>query len=357
VRLVCFVVSCLLVCPSLCFSASKKSCVISLSSRNGENFFDWIPNDNVADWGYRNERLTSLVGGKASESAEWNRALFEAKLSQYLEFEKELGVSDIAAAVEIERGNATNQIAQSAGYEYVVSTAGDDPRGIDNHVFVKDRPEVVITRTRAHRAEGRNFSGHPTRQILEVQFRIKDKYDLILFVNHWPSQMGPTESRWDMANQLRTLVWQRQDENPDVAIIATGDFNVIDNEKNPEIHPFDTQLLSRKKKPYLVDVHDHVLLAYPEKKFAAPGTYYFIPRKKDAPHEWNRLDRFLVTPNLLGDSGLRVDLRSYAIVVTKVSSMELETPQGKVVIPKSFDPATLTGVTDHFPIRMKLIAP
>lgn len=336
-----------------CFAQRKSSdCVIPLVAANSENLFDWVFDGKVSDWSYRD----SLVTAKVGESASWNRELFERKFKNYKLFLAQVGLPPLFATVELENENVGLRVAIAGGYDSLFGTRGSDPRGINNFLFAKDRDDVEIISVDRHRVEGRNFSGHPTRQILEVQLKIAGKYDLYLFINHWPSQMGPTVARFDAAERLRELVHRKTERNPEVRVIAMGDFNTVDDEKEPGLHPFTKSILDRSLTGHLFDVQDFIVEKNSRRRFPA-GTYYFVPKKNGAEPQWNRFDRFLVSENLLGKTGLRVDLSSYEILMPKVSSEEITTPDGKrkIIIPKGFDPKTGLGVTDHFPIRMNLL--
>lgn len=133
-------------------------------------------------------------------------------------------------------------------------------------------------------------------------------------------------------------------------MLATGDFNTIEEEKDPTRHPFTHSLLNPDKLGHLYDVQD----ALRAKEGLPPGTYYYIPRGRKAAPSWNRLDRFLASKGLLGRGGLHIDRSSYEIVIVEESSQTIETEGGKIIIPKGFDPMTGEGITDHFPIRIRL---
>ena len=80
-----------------------------------------------------------------------------------------------------------------------------------------------------HEVDGHKyFKTKPTRPILEARFKVDRKYNLHVFVNHWPSQANPSEVRIKAADTLTDIVKRRMlGKKKTNFVIALGDFNVL----------------------------------------------------------------------------------------------------------------------------------
>jgi endonuclease/exonuclease/phosphatase family metal-dependent hydrolase len=158
-------------------------------------------------------------------------------------------------------------------------------------------------------------------------------------------------------------VISRVQEDPSVNIILIGDFNVIDRDfPHPFRDAFDRIFFPKYR---LAEVHDLYMndpsICDTAKQAMAPGTFFFARDK-----EWNRLDRFFVSQNLLSGRGLTLDVSTYQIyapdflAIDFVYTNEKSPHFGQVVknVPYSVYPDLKTpenaGYSDHFAILMKL---
>ena len=179
-------------------------------------------------------------------------------------------------------------------------TDSPDERGIDVAILVKPTKRGLrLITCREHALD----VGFATRNILEVEFKFNDQA-LIVYGNHWPSQRSESsEPRMKAAVKLKELIAAQVAKNKNVSIVATGDFNSIDEDAP---HPLNDVLLVGQ--PALKDVHTAYKSRYFKDVNLLPGTYYYGPKLA-----WNLLDRFFVNESALGSSGLRVNVGEYRV--------------------------------------------
>lgn len=329
----------------------------NITSWNIENHFDWVKDHGKRDDAFLPKKLRKQLGiVNDGEAYDWTKKSFDLKLKQIAKvILPHSSVSlprrpDILGLIEIENAQTAHRTALKLGYEGMDLTHSPDERGIDVAVLYSDRPGIVQTRREEHRINAPQFKNKPTRNILELVFRVNDKYDLHVFVNHWPSQGAPASARMITARRLMGLVLKRERENPEARIIALGDFNTIDSD---DPNPFKDALLSKHHGPQrLFDVEQVFRKRFqdeiPDALSIAPGTYNY----KGA---WNSLDRFFVNRKLLATEGLRVDVRSFRIHNPRGLSIKRD---GQLV-PKSYrhneKRESHVGFSDHYAISVDLV--
>ena len=258
----------------------------------------------------------------------------------------------------MENANVVGKLAKKLGYENFEISDSPDERGVDVALLYKSKKEIK----KILRTEHFVPVDYPTRNILEVEFLINDKYPLTVFINHWPSLANPDSWRVKAAEILFARAQEILKKNPNMAILALGDFNTIDD-NSP--HPFKTVLY---RDNLFTDVGQRFLydktIDEKMKKAMAPGTYYYAPRD-----QWNFLDHFFVNKNLLEGKDLKVLTKSFEIYSPAFITHEYkkkyyigDEKNFKIVMaPKRFDPEGTTrdsiGFSDHFPILVKLEYP
>jgi endonuclease/exonuclease/phosphatase family metal-dependent hydrolase len=182
--------------------------------------------------------------------------------------------------------------------------------------------------------------------------------NLVVFVNHWPSQGAPAPVRRAVAEIMMKAA--SEEIKAGNAVIATGDFNVV-SEDRPD--PF-FEVVNNQTRPYfLLDVHTalknaakdlHVdMMTYPA------GTYFF-----PTGFAWNLLDRFFVSPDMLKDGSIVADLKSYQIFnpgfLTESTTIKKGPQAGSVIVgtPHRYNHQATNpgqaGFSDHFPILLNL---
>lgn len=283
-------------------------------------------------------------------NTDWTHAKLEVKLRNLkAALDAQGPLPDILALSEVENETVARLFAQVLGYRNVIITDGPDERGID--VALMWRPEKVQLAAQ----KSLLVPGLTTRPILKALFRVRAAQarrvgaELVLFVNHWPSQANPTSERIAAARVVRNEI-----DNDTKAFgrsynaIVVGDFNSVENE-NP--HPVGDILLDPKWKNALKDVHElSDRSSNPMNGIMPKGTYNYSGR-------WNRIDKIVVTAGLADGADFDVIPESFRVVAPAFITIA----KGKERIPfrcnhNSADPRT-AGYSDHFPIVVKLKLP
>lgn len=340
-------------------------------SYNVENFFDTKHDEGKNDWSLLPKkyplkeeycRHNNQSGPRLEEclKANWNKYRYGLKLHNISKVIKSEN-PDILGLVEIENETVVSDIAKETNMDKFFVTNSPDERGIDVALLVKNNENYSVI---GHRELVLNFPelAKPTRNILEVEVNVKSSaknYSLFIYVNHWPSQNNPAISRVKTAEFLMNIIHERKNEKPESHFLLLGDFNVVDKDQ-----PYPFKALTEGQNP-LVDIHptfmkDKTIKA--EVKNALPkGTYFFSNNM-----EWNILDHFFATKNLLDGEGLEAKISSYNIVHHDFLSTDYKYKDrryhnyGTVIKGVPFRcehmanfPWTM-GFTDHFAITMEL---
>lgn len=288
---------------------------------------------------------------------DWTEEKVEVRLSLIADVitkeRKEL--PDFLGLVEVENADIVGRLGKKLGLENLEITESPDNRGVDVALLFKSSPEIK----KISRAEHVVPVDYATRNILEVEFLINGSYPLTIFVNHWPSLANPDSWRIKAAEVLSNRVKEILAKNPQMNIIAMGDFNTID-ENSP--HPFKTvlykdNLFSSVAEEFKADPRISADL----KKKMSPGTYYYSPKD-----QWNMLDHFFVNANLKDGKDLEVKLSTFEIyspkfIVKELSKFDGNPEEGNrkiIFTPKRFNADESTkekmGYSDHFPIVVNL---
>jgi endonuclease/exonuclease/phosphatase family metal-dependent hydrolase len=315
---------------------------------NGKDKEDWsfLPKDSPFKKEACNKE-TSKRRRQECHETNWTDEKLEIKLSQIAEVVKAANplLPDFLAVVEVENSEVVSRLAKKLGYENFEITESPDQRGVDVALLYKTNKTVK----KISRTEHVVPVDYPSRNILEVEFLIDEKYPLVLFVNHWPSLHNPDSWRVKAANVLVARTKELLIKNPNLSILAMGDFNTIDDN---DPHPFKTVLY---KDNLFTDVvsDKHPL-----------GTYYFAPKD-----QWNFLDHFFMNSILQDGKDLELNLKSFEIFSPSFLQTEIkkkikhgdEKIMKIVLAPKRFEPDAVTkdamGYSDHYPIIVKLDYP
>lgn len=357
----------------LCLLSQAEARSLQMMSYNVENLFDAkhdvVNGKEKKDWSFlpkdapgKKEACDAEKNRRYKKecfAANWTDDKVEIKLSQVVDVvSKEMPAPDFLALIEVENAEVVSRLAKKLGYENFEITESPDERGIDVALLYKNAKDVK----KISRAEHVVPVDYATRNILEVEFLIDEKYPLTVFVNHWPSLANPDSWRIKAADILANRSKEILKKNPKMGIVAMGDFNTID-ENDP--HPFKTVLY---KDNLFIDAEQSFINAKTiddkVKKEKQPGTYYFAPKD-----QWNSLDHIFFNSELADGKELEADIASFQIYSPKFMLHDLkkkfydgEEKNVKVVIvPKRFDSDATTkeemGYSDHFPLLMKLTYP
>ena len=265
----------------------------------------------------------------------------------------------ILGLVEVENEKVVASLAKRLGYNKFVITNSPDKRGIDVALLVKENRKLKILSHVEHVLESDYFKSKPTRNILEVKLLVDGKFDLFVFVNHWPSLANPTSTRLSAAKTLQVRILNLKKTNPQGHFLVLGDFNTID-ENHP--HPFHSYFY---KDNLLFDLHSNFLsdrkIKWSRKQSMPPGTYFYARKM-----QWNLLDRIFYDKNLSDGSRLEILPSTYKIFslpfMTKSYFYQKKGDYlaGSQVqnVPRRYDHGEKNplqqGYSDHFPIFVKL---
>lgn len=344
---------------------------VEIMSYNVENLFDAVHDEGKIDWSFLPKDAPGKKEACAKErskyrrqecyDADWTDEKVEIKLSQIVDVitKERAGTPDFLGLVEVENGNVVGRLAKKLGYEHFEITDGPDNRGVDVALLYKTSDDIK----KISRAEHLVPVEYPSRNILEVEFTVGGQ-PLTIFVNHWPSLANPDSWRVKAAEVLANRTKEILAKNPNMSIIAMGDFNTID-ENNP--HPFKTvlykdNLFSDAAESFKADktISDDIKKKLPE------GSYYYPPKD-----QWNMLDHIFYTSALKDGKDLEIDVASFEIYLPKFALKEVRKGLGRggddekdvktFLAPKRFEPGEKTkekmGFSDHFAVVVKLNYP
>jgi hypothetical protein len=351
----------------MAFHAEAKS--IQIMSYNVENLFDANHDEGKNDWSFLPKDAPGKREACAKEKskyrrqecydADWTDEKVEMKLSQIVDVitKERTGTPDFLALIEVENSAVVGRLGKKLGYENLEMTTSPDFRGVDVALLYKTSPDIK----QVSRTEHLVPVEYPSRNILEVEFTVGGE-PLTIFVNHWPSLANPDSWRIKAAEVLATRVKEILAKNPNMNILAMGDFNTID-ENNP--HPFKTvlykdNLFTDTAETFKADktISDDVKKKMPE------GSYYY-PNK----NQWNMLDHIFYTSALRDNKGLELDLPSFEIYLPTFALKEVRKGVGSedekdrkvFMAPHRFDTSAKTkekmGFSDHFAVAVKLNFP
>jgi len=332
----------------------------------GKNDWEFLPNDYP---GKREacEQIKSDYFKEKCLASDWTEEKLKLKIEKIAEMflrERE-HLPEILGLCEVENENVVEMLAKALGYEKYIVTNGPDKRGIDVAILYQPSSKLKLIRRRQHVIEGNHFISMPTRNILEGVFEIDGKHHLAVYVNHWPSQRNPSQTRLVVARRLKTLILNKLKYHPETRIVAMGDFNTISNDFPRPIRGVLTEIVepSVGGDSLLYDAHKMFLRMGPKsvKNLLPRGTYFYAKNM-----EWNQLDKFLVSSKLLGEEGLRAEIDSFRIYAPSFSTKvyKYDDPNfwtfGSSVsgVPRKYNFETTEkdelGYSDHFPIILGL---
>lgn len=348
-------------------NAQAKS--VQIMSYNVENLFDAKHDEGKNDWSFLPKDAPGKKEACAKEKskyrrqecydADWTDEKVEMKLSQIVDIvtKERVGLPDFLGLVEVENSEVVGRLGKKLGYENLEITTSPDFRGVDVALLYKTSPDIKMI----SRAEHLVPVDYPSRNILEVEFSVGG-YPLTIFVNHWPSLANPDSWRVKAAEVLANRTKEILAKNPNMSIIAMGDFNTAD-ENNP--HPFKTVLFKDNLFSDLVEVYKADKNISDEAKKKLPlGTYYYPPKD-----QWNMLDHIFYTSALHDGKDLEINVSSFEIYLPKFALKEVKKGMGSedekdqrvFMVPNRFDTSAKTkekmGFSDHFSVLVKLDFP
>lgn len=255
---------------------------------NVENLFDTLHTAGKADMEF------TPLGEK-----HWNSHRYWKKLGQLSKVIAAAGgitPVDLIALVEIENDSIASNLVRRTklwrlGYEYII-THSPDTRGINVALLYQPHRFRPIL-SDSLRIAPTHQSLKPSRDVLHVCGEITTGDTLDVFICHLPSRKGGKKAeryRNTISDHIRTyadsLMRVRQTAN----IVITGDMNSFYPEKN------FTEHLKVRLPQAPIQEHELYLLSHDMQAAAdIRGTYKYQK-------EWNQLDHFIVSGNLLKSS-------------------------------------------------------
>ena len=284
---------------------------------------------------------------KLCKKLDWTEKKFQFRISLLAEALRSQGdLPDILALQEVENEFVLQALAKELAYkpQHVLITEGSDSRGIDVGLIYKTEKLKLLS----HRFLK---SPHAKRDILIARFEVLEKRDFVLdiYVNHWPSQYNKDpQVRFRMGMLVRSEIEaQKKALGSRYGAVVTGDFNVTELEApNGITHALQSPFW----KHHLKDVQYLASLRGLSAKMPK-GTYWYHAGKK-----WSRLDRILVTQNMV-EGEFEIVPKSFVIgnesllTDTNLQSFLID---GSLKTPYRYDflDEDKKGYSDHLPVSV-----
>ena len=253
---------------------------------------------------------------------DWNDEVIEYKLNilaeTILSYEKH--GPDVIGFQEVENENILKQLfnkLKNHGYKFYALVEGNDDRGIDNAFISKYK----ILNSKLHQIEftgGSKDQIGDTRPILESVFMIKDK-EVSIYNVHFPAPYNPLFMRKDAFSTLDKLA-----SNNEKIAIALGDFNVTSAE-------------NAKEKLY-ENIHKTWFVSHLDQCAECKGTNYYYRDDR-----WSFLDAIMLKRE-----------GSAKFVENSVEIIKVDAQTRDDGSPIRFNSKGLYGVSDHFPVVVKI---
>lgn len=328
----------------------KSADEVSVMSFNVENLFDTVHDKDRNDFAY-----LPLAAKKSPEiqkgckdsndsayrlneclSTDWSEEQLDKKLQNLSQVV--LGVDtngpDVLMLIEVENENVlniwNNKYLQKADYKTVVLLEGPDKRGIDVG-FMSRYP--LIGKPILHPIPWKPANDkdkqwmEASRRILEVTIKAPNGDPITFLVAHFPSQANPVYWRKQIAEFLAKII---ADKGPNAMVVAGGDLNITHEEESSE-HLFRDILGKSGAVSHFVGCKE------------CPGTHNY--RKS-----WSFLDAQIYSKALLADGSGSYQMLPETIDVIRYNDVHLS--KGKY--PKRWDYDKAEGVSDHFPLYVRL---
>jgi endonuclease/exonuclease/phosphatase family metal-dependent hydrolase len=317
-------------------TASLPAKTLSMMQYNVENLFDTKFDQGTEDYTYLPLVVKRSLPGHQEYCSKQERGREEcinldwtdAKLIKKVQnigrvikaFDKTGSGPDVVVMQEVENIDVLKLLVAKglagAGYQYVSLIEGDDTRGID--VGLISKYPIVNSKHHSVFVNGQKLD---TRGILEVTLNVNTK-TVVLFVNHWPSQNNPVESRIASAQLLEKISGAKAAD----LIIAAGDFNTLSSDRPA---PFES----------MRSFTDTETLARIEGVRLPPGTHFYRG-------QWTSLDHIFIHKKSL----INADLSTFSII--HHDFIMIRDPKGSGLIPYRFSHQTGEGFSDHLPVGL-----
>lgn len=310
---------------------------------NVENLFDTIDDKQINDNDF-------LPGSQKN----WNTEKYYAKLANLskviLAVDSNM-IPDVIGLSEIENKAVLKDLVRTLHYKKPVYSYihedGGDSRGIDVALLYNpNRFTVISSKTYPMNSMGEK---EKSRDILYVQGRASSGDTVHIFVNHWKSRVGGSETteikRVFCAMTLKGKVDSLLQINPVANIIVMGDFN--DDPENKSIF----QILQANNKRKNRESFELFNLFYDVHNFFGAGTLFYDK-------SWYLFDQIMVSNNLLlNTKGLRVTPDAGSILNHEWMTYKIGQRPQPIPKPTYEGKEYLGGYSDHLPVFVKFFYP
>lgn len=328
-------------------AVQKRADQVSILSINVENLFDTEHDTDREDYTYLPlsekkkpeiqkfcEQVSNSFYKDECFHLDWNENVLKRKLQnigQVIRFVDGGKGPDNMILIEVENERVLKRLVaqelSSLGYQTVVLLEGPDTRGIDPG-FVSKFP--LVGHPQLHLipfhdlSEKEMASAKKTRGILEVTVMTPQKQEITFFAGHFPSQASPTILRRQALKKARDLL-QEASRKGRIAVLA-GDLNITTEEEEQE------KLFENILKP-TADVSRY------RECTGCLGSHFYKGH-------WSFLDAIAVDRS--------IEKLNWEIVPQSLQVVRTKIQMKRNGSPLRFDPETLEGVSDHFPLYERL---
>jgi predicted extracellular nuclease len=322
-----FILSAMLI--GLSSFAQKKLCI---AFYNQENLFDTIDDPNKND----NEFLPSA-------KKVWNTEKYINKIdhmAKVISSMNEQQAPDIIGMCEVENDVVLKDIAadkqlKKTNYQ-TVHIEGPDERSIDNGLLYKASLFKLIQ----SKAISVNLPNTKTRDILLVRLEAKNKTQLVVLVNHFPSRIGGEEAsepkRIVAAQVLRGICDSLYNINPQENIVIMGDFN-----DEPTNRSMDS-VLRAKANEYDLN-NGNLFNAMYELKQNNEGSHYYKGH-------FSMLDQIVLSSSMTNCTGAICYDKSSANIYKQPWMVEAEGKYKGAPLRTFIGEKYTNGYSDHLPV-------
>ena len=310
---------------------------------NVENYFDIYDNPNTKDDEFTPMGENHWSGKKFSSKKDDIAKTIMLAADRYGEFPALLGLCEVENIYVLEELVEDTPLAR-AGYS-IIHKESPDSRGIDVALLYREETFTPLV------SQWYPLEFH-TREILYTKGVVNNLDTLHIMVNHWPSKTGGEKSsmlkRYEAAKKVRYVADSILGTNPNANIVIMGDFN-----DTHESLPLEYLVSPQKDSDGNVAGEGKLANLAP---FAAgaDGTYKYR-------EEWNTIDQFIVSENLLPDDSSLMPQRVFCRREMEIFAPEFllqrdNTYMGLKMRRTYQGPKYLGGVSDHLPILLKIFA-
>lgn len=316
--------------------AQQKICI---AFYNQENLFDTIDDPTKND----NEFLPIA-------KKQWNSEKYLAKLanmSKVITSINEDNAPDILGMCEVENKQVVIDLSHTEllkKHKYqVVHFEGPDERSIDNALMYKSSLFKVL-QARSFPVNMSAFENSKTRDILFVRLEAKNKTQLVVLVNHFPSRIGGEETsqpkRFAAAKTLRGICDSLLALNGQENIVIMGDFN-----DEPTNLSMDS-VLRAKASEYDLN-NGNLFNAMYELKQSGDGSHYYKGH-------FSMLDQLILSSSITNCTGKICYQKSSATVHRLPWMVEAEGKYKGAPLRTFIGEKYTNGFSDHLPVYLYL---